>query len=94
MGRERHRPLRGDWESIKETVMLEALRAKFTQHAALHALLLSTGDALLVEHTTNDAYWGDGGDGSGLNRLGALLVQVRDELRAAAQEIAMRPQGY
>ena len=82
MGRDRKRPLRRDWESVKESVMLEALRAKFTQHEDLQAILLGTGDAVLVEHTANDAYWGDGGDGSGKNRLGRLLMQVRDELRA------------
>lgn len=83
MGRERKRPLRRDWESAKERVMLDALRAKFTQHEELKAVLLGTGDAKLVEHTANDSYWGDGGDGSGKNRLGHLLMQVRDELRAA-----------
>ena len=86
MGRSRKLPLRRDWESVKEKVMLEALRAKFTQHGELKAILLGTGDALLVEHTENDSYWGDGGDGSGKNRLGRLLMQVRDELRAASAE--------
>jgi ribA/ribD-fused uncharacterized protein len=81
MGRDRKRPLRRDWESVKDGVMLDALRAKFSQHADLRALLLATGDAKLVEHTANDAYWGDGGDGSGRNRLGQLLMRVRDELR-------------
>jgi ribA/ribD-fused uncharacterized protein len=84
-GRERRRPLRADWESIKESVMLDALRAKFTQHEKLRALLLSTGDAELVEHTANDAYWGDGGDGHGKNRLGILLMQVRAELLASGK---------
>jgi ribA/ribD-fused uncharacterized protein len=84
MGRDRKRPLRRDWEGVKERVMLEALRAKFTQHDDLRAILLGTGDAVLVEHTANDSYWGDGGDGSGRNRLGALLIQVRAELRAGA----------
>jgi len=51
--------------------MLEVVRAKFTQHEDLKAILLGSGDALLVEHTENDDYWGDGGDGSGKNRLGA-----------------------
>ncbi|MBX9625369.1 MAG: NADAR family protein [Gemmataceae bacterium] len=83
MGRDRKRPLRRDWEAVKERVMLDALRAKFTQHEELRDLLLRTGDAVLVEHTANDSYWGDGGDGSGKNRLGHLLMQVRDELRAA-----------
>jgi ribA/ribD-fused uncharacterized protein len=62
--------------------MLEALRAKFTQHDDLLATLLATGTAMLVEHTANDDYWGDGGDGSGKNRLGYLLMHVREELRA------------
>jgi ribA/ribD-fused uncharacterized protein len=81
MGRERKRPLRRDWEGVKEQVMLDALRAKFTQHEELKAVLLGTGAALLVEHTANDSYWGDGGDGSGKNRLGRLLMQLREELR-------------
>jgi ribA/ribD-fused uncharacterized protein len=83
MGRERTRPLRRDWERVKENVMLDALRAKFTQHDDLKAILLGTGDAVLVEHTANDSYWGDGGDGSGKNRLGRLLMQLRAELRQA-----------
>jgi ribA/ribD-fused uncharacterized protein len=83
-GRDRKRPLRRDWESVKEQVMLDALRAKFTQHEVLKAILLGTGDAVLVEHTVNDSYWGDGGDGSGRNRLGQLLMKVREELRAIA----------
>jgi N-glycosidase YbiA len=82
MGRSRQRPLRADWEMVKERVMLEALRAKFTQHPDLRAALLATGDARLVEHTARDAFWGDGGDGHGRNRLGALMEQIRDELRA------------
>ena len=81
MGRDRKRSLRRDWEAVKERVMLDALRAKFTQHEDLKAVLLGTGDAKLVEHTANDAYWGDGGDGSGKNRLGQLLMRLRDELR-------------
>jgi GTP cyclohydrolase II len=70
-----------DWPAVKEGVMLEGLRAKFHQHPDLRGRLLRTGDQLLVEHTANDAYWGDAGDGSGQNRLGVLLMQVREELR-------------
>ncbi|MCE9566398.1 MAG: NADAR domain-containing protein [Planctomycetes bacterium] len=81
MGRDRKRPLRRDWESVKEQVMLDALRAKFTQHDEAKAVLLGTGDAKLVEHTVKDSYWGDGGDGSGKNRLGQLLMKLREELR-------------
>jgi N-glycosidase YbiA len=83
MGRSRKRPLRPDWESVKEDIMREALWAKFNQHDELAELLLGTGDAQIVEHTTNDLYWGDGGDGAGRNRLGALLMEIRDRLRSA-----------
>src|SRR5581483_10799122 len=65
MGRSRKRPLRKDWESVKDQVMYEAVLGKFTQHPDLGVMLLGTGDARIVEHTENDAYWGDGGDGSG-----------------------------
>lgn len=75
-----HAP-RSDWDDVKDAVMLEAVRAKFMQHSHLRALLLATGDAELVEHTVNDSYWGDAGDGSGRNQLGRTLMQVRDEIR-------------
>ena len=81
IGRQRSRPLRPDWEDVKDDVMRVAVRAKFTQHEELRELLLSTGDEELVEHTTNDAYWADGGDGTGKNMLGKILMEVRAELR-------------
>jgi N-glycosidase YbiA len=81
MGRSRKRPLRNDWESVKDSIMHEAVLAKFTQHADLRETLLATGDSTIVERTGNDAYWGDGGDGSGKNRLGQILMRVREELR-------------
>ncbi len=81
MGRDRKQKLRRDWESVKVGVMRAAVLAKFTQHEELIALLLSTGDSKLVEHTENDDYWGDGGDGSGKNMLGRILMQVRESLR-------------
>jgi ribA/ribD-fused uncharacterized protein len=79
-GRDRNRPLRKDWEEIKEKVMYDAIYAKFTQYPALRAKLLDTGEATLVEHTENDSYWGDGGDGTGKNRLGALLMLLRKNI--------------
>ena len=80
MGRSRKQPLRSDWESVKVEIMRTALKAKFTQHDDLQEILLSTGDAAIVEHTERDSFWGDGGNGSGKNMLGKLLMQIRDEL--------------
>ncbi len=82
LGRDRKQKLRREWESVKVGVMRTAVTAKFTQHRELRALLLSTGEAKLVEHTENDDYWGDGWDGSGKNMLGRILMQVREALRA------------
>lgn len=81
MGRSRENPLRKDWESVKDRVMLQAVRAKVQQHPDVRDTLLSTGDAMLVEHTKNDSYWADGGTGKGRNRLGQILMQVREECR-------------
>mgnify|MGYP001561045895 CR=1 FL=1 len=81
MGRDRSKPLRADWNAVKDDLMRAAVRAKFEQHADIRAILLATGDATIVEHTGNDAYWGDGGDGSGRNMLGKILMEVRTQLR-------------
>jgi len=80
VGRDRENPLRDDWESIKDEVMYEAIRAKFTQHEDLKEILLSTGDARLIEDSPTDYYWGCGAKGNGKNMLGVLLMRFRDEL--------------
>ncbi len=81
MGRSRSRPLRRDWEIVKDSIMYEAVMAKVTQHASVRDLLLNTGEAALIEHTDNDRYWADGGDGTGRNRLGEILCEIRAVLR-------------
>jgi ribA/ribD-fused uncharacterized protein len=87
MGRDRSKPIKKDWEAIKVTVMTAAVRAKFTQHQGLRSKLLDTGDARLVEHSEKDAYWGDGGDGSGKNMLGQILMRIRAELRYEGRDL-------
>lgn len=81
LGRTRKIRIRQNWDNIKDNIMYDALHAKFTQHSNLQILLLSTEDAQLIEHTENDDYWGDGGDGKGKNRLGKLLMRVRTVLQ-------------
>lgn len=75
-----HVKLRPDWEEKKEEVMLEGLRAKFGQHRGLGDKLLATENAILHENSPWDKYWGYAG-GKGLDMLGKLLMQVREELR-------------
>lgn len=81
LGRSRAVPLRSDWEGIKDDIMYAAVRKKFLTHSVPRDLLLSTGDEELVENAPMDAYWGCGPDGSGLNKLGKILMRVREELR-------------
>lgn len=77
MGRDRKRPLRADWEQIKETIMQRGVLAKFTAHADIREVLLSTGEEDIVENAPNDYYWGCGRTGTGKNRLGYILIEVR-----------------
>jgi ribA/ribD-fused uncharacterized protein len=82
LGQRRSHPLRENWDELRVQVMLTALRLKFSQGPA-RDLLLSTGDRLLAESSPFDYFWAVGSDGSGLNTLGRLLMQVREELRIA-----------
>ncbi|CAL44364.1 Protein of unknown function [Flavobacterium psychrophilum JIP02/86] len=79
-GRDKKNIIRDDWEMVKEEIMYSALLCKFYQHPKLMKELLLTKDSLIIEHTKNDNYWGDGGDGKGKNRLGLLLMKVREEI--------------
>ena len=81
MGRDRSLPLRSDWEQVKDDVMREAALQKFSTHADIREILLATGDKVLVENSPIDYYWGCGKDGSGKNKLGQILMEVREILR-------------
>lgn len=72
--------LRADWEKVKDSIMKKVLREKAKQSKEFSDLLLSTGDAALVEASPFDYYWGKGRDGSGFNKLGQLLMELRSEL--------------
>ena len=84
LGRSRSVRLRTDWEQVKDEVMAKAVLQKFQTHRLLRELLLSTGEKAIVENAPGDYYWGCGKDGSGLNRLGQILEQVRKQLRQEA----------
>ena len=83
-------PLREDWEEVKYDIMVDVLRAKFSQNSTMKEVLLSTGDEELLENTTgwHDNTWGSCSCSRcagipGKNLLGKALMQVRSELRAS-----------
>ena len=87
MGRDRSLPLRSDWEQVKDDVMEKAVLQKFKTHADIRDILLATGDEVLVENSPIDYYWGCGKDGSGKNKLGQILMAVRETLRSQPVEM-------
>lgn len=78
----RHVQLRNDWEKIKDNIMYEICYCKFSQNEELKKKLIATGNALLVEgNTWGDKYWGVC-NGIGKNKLGKILMKVREELKS------------
>ena len=84
LGRSRKIPIREDWEQIKDDIMRKAVMKKFKTHTKLRELLLDTGTEDIVENAPGDYYWGCGADGSGKNKLGLILQEIRHELNNMA----------
>lgn len=72
-------PMRPDWEDIKIEVMREIVKAKFDQNPLLREMLLATENAIIEEgNHWGDTFWGVC-RGKGLNMLGKILMELRDE---------------
>ena len=89
---------RKDWDEVKMDIMRKALLAKFTQYYSLRQSLLGTKDKMLIEHSPHDKFWGNGGDDSGENHLGMLLMELRFELqniyKASGAVITEQPSSF
>lgn len=73
--------LRDDWEEIKLMEMFNIVYCKFKQNPDLAKKLADTGDTYLEEgNTWNDTYWGVC-KGVGENKLGKILMTIRNEHR-------------
>lgn len=76
----RHVKLRGDWEFVKDDIMYHIVKAKFEQNEDLKQKLIETGNEELIESNNwHDHYWGVC-QGRGNNKLGKILMRVRQEL--------------
>jgi len=84
------------WSGMRQIVVYEGLKAKFSQDDDLQKRLLATGDALLAECAVRDRLWGIGLSMSdprrfdpvswtGQGLLGYALMMVRDALRDAGE---------
>ena len=72
--------------------MRTAIHAKFCQNSELSDFLRNTGEAMLVEASPHDKYWGAGycldddetwdpSKWKGLNILGKMLCDLRDNIK-------------
>lgn len=73
--------VRPEWEQIKLNVMESILRAKLEQHAYIRQKLLETKDAVIIEDSPKDNFWGRGSNWEGQNHLGKLWMKLRQELQ-------------
>jgi putative DNA methylase len=89
------KPYRGetrpDWNQIRVRVMRWTLRVKLAMHwPEFGGLLLATGDRPIVEDSRRDDFWGamrqDNGTLVGMNVLGRLLMELREELKGPDKE--------
>lgn len=73
--------LRPDWNEVKAyDVMKPLLRDKLLRHEYVRRKLIESKGLLLVEDSPTDSFWGRGPDFKGLNMLGKLWMELRNEL--------------
>jgi ribA/ribD-fused uncharacterized protein len=71
---------RSDWQEVKVDIMTELIRAKVSQNQDVKECLLKTGSKKIIENSPWDKFWGVGEDKSGLNKMGEILMKVREEI--------------
>src|SRR5215831_8450044 len=76
-----------DWEQVQEAVMRWCLRVKLAQHVTkFGGLLRGSAPRPIVERSRKDRFWGGVLEADGVlrgeNRLGRLLMELREELLA------------
>ena len=89
------------WATKKEGLMRRIVAAKFRGNAAARSALLQTGDKYLVEASPFDRYWGSGIAATdpavqegpenprfGMNRMGQILMQLRQSYQNQAENLA------
>ncbi|AUH62888.1 NADAR domain-containing protein [Paracoccus zhejiangensis] len=82
---------RHDWDFVRVKIMRWSLRVKLAQNwREFGRLLLSTGDRPIVEQSRKDDFWGakvaDDGTLVGMNVLGRLLMELREQLKGDEAE--------
>ena len=73
-------------DEYKLKVMKRLMKLKVKQHEEVRKALLDTGDLEIVKrivtYPPGDGFWDIGEDGKGLNHIGKIWIEIRDELRS------------
>ncbi len=73
--------IRSDWDEVKDQIMFEIILAKFEQNIELMTWLVETGNAEIIEgNNWGDVYWGVDVELGGQNKLGKILMKIREIL--------------
>ncbi|MDP2964016.1 MAG: NADAR domain-containing protein [Sulfurimicrobium sp.] len=86
---------RSDWDQVRVRIMRWCLRIKLVQNwKAFGELLLATGDKPIVEESYKDDFWGakpvDKRTLIGMNVLGRLLMELREEFKSDRRDALLR----
>jgi type I restriction enzyme S subunit len=87
---------RRDWEQVRVRIMRWCLRMKLANNwSAFSELLLRTGDRPIVEQSRKDDFWGakavgDGDTLVGMNVLGRLLMELREQVKEHGRDAFLR----
>ncbi|WP_287497575.1 NADAR domain-containing protein [Pandoraea sp. CB10b_02] len=87
---------RRDWDQVRVRIMRWCLRMKLANNwGAFSELLLRTGDRPIVEESRRDDFWGakamsDGSTLVGMNVLGRLLMELREQVKEHGRDAFLR----
>jgi len=72
-------------EEYKLEVMKKLMRLKAKQHKEVNKALIDSGELKIIKHIVTyppgDGFWDDGEDGTGLNHMGRMWMEIREELK-------------
>ena len=72
-------------EKYKLEVMKKLMRLKVGQHQEIRNALIDSGNLKIVKHITTyppgDGFWDDGEDGNGLNHMGRMWMEIREDIK-------------
>ena len=68
-----------NWDKNRISIMKYILKLKIEQHADIKANLINTGLRKIIYNNKLDSFWGIGKNNDGLNHLGKLWTEIRND---------------